>query len=189
MLKNKIGSLVLVIGITSYCCSCSSSSTGGTGGTTGATGGASATGGAGGASATGGTSGAAGSVATGGAGGTLNLAQACAKNCSLGSTLAGCSTTMDVCVQNCQMGFVNSSAINQGTVYTNMMVCIATDPYFATSSGFICAKPNRALNQWSPNGPPAAASSNCETDICLWNCNDPADSDPFIDLRCMCSSI
>ncbi len=107
---------------------------------------------------------------------------------------------MDVCVQNCQMGFVNSSAINVGTVYTNMMLCIATDPYFATASGFICPKPtrvpdggaiapSRALNKWSPNGPPNAAASNCETAICLWNCDDPADSDPFIDLRCMCSSI
>jgi hypothetical protein len=212
MLKNKIGSLVLVIGITSYCCSCSSSSTGGTGGTTGATGGASATGGAGGASATGGAGGASatggasaagGSVATGGAGGavssggtsgaggsTLTLAQACTKNCSLGSGLATCSTTMDVCVQNCQTTFDNTSAVNPslGRLYTTMMVCIATNPYFATAAGFICAKPNRALNKWSPDGPPDAPSD-CETAICLWNCGDPGDSDPYIDLRCTCSSV
>ena len=197
MLKNQIGSLVLVIGITSYCCSCSSSSTGGTGGTTGATGGA------GGASATGGASAAGGSTATGGAGGavssggtsgaggsTVTLAQACTKNCSLGSGLATCSTTMDVCVQNCETVFVNTSAVNAslGTLYTRMMVCIATNPYFATAAGFICAKPNRALNKWSPDGPPDAPSD-CETDICLWNCADPGDSDPLIDLRCTCSSV
>jgi len=202
MLKNKIGSLVVAIGITSCVCACSSSNNmGATGGTTGATGGASAaggasaTGGAGGASATGGADGAS---ATGGAGGadssggtsgaggsTLTLADACTKNCSIASGLAGCSTTMDVCVQNCQMTFTNTSAINAalGRQYTTMMVCIATNPQFTSAAGFMCAKPNRALNKWSP-GP----DSDCETPICLWNCNDPADSDPFIDLRCTCSS-
>jgi hypothetical protein len=44
------------------------------------------------------------------------------------------------------------------------------------------------LNKWSPDGPPDTAS-NCETAICLWNCDDAADSDPFIDLRCTCSSV
>jgi hypothetical protein len=221
MLKNKIGPLVLVIGIASWACACSSSNTGAgtpaTGGTGGAlatggaggTGGTSATGGTGGALATGGTTAAGGSTSTGGAGGapsdagisgaggsTMTLAEACTKNCVLGHSTVGsdggvdCSTTMDVCVQNCEAVFTKTSAVNPslGTLYTRMMVCIATNPYFSTASGFICAKPNRAMNKWSPDGPPDTASD-CETDICLWNCGDPADSDPFIDLRCTCSSV
>ena|ERR1700690_843646 len=209
MLKNKIGSLVLVFGVAVCVCSCGSSNNSGTtskGGTSGGTGGVSATGGKGGAAgslATGGGSSAAGSAATGGAGGAtsdaggvdaqpLTLAEACTINCTLGHSTTGgdggvdCSTTMDVCVQNCEAVFTTTSAVNAsyGTLYTRMMVCIATDPKFATAAGFICAKPNRAVNKWSP-GP----DSSCETAICLWNCDDAADSDPFIDLRCTCSSV
>jgi hypothetical protein len=164
-----------------------STSTGGTSASGGSTG-AGGTGGAGGAGGAGGTGGAGGAVAAGGAGGmsTLSLMDACTHNCGLASGLAGCSTTMDVCVQSCLTTFDNTSAVNAalGRQYTSMMVCIATSPQFASAAGFICGKPNRALNKWSP-GP----DSDCETIICLWNCADPGDSDPLIDLRCTCSSV
>jgi hypothetical protein len=42
------------------------------------------------------------------------------------------------------------------------------------------------LNKWSP-GP----DSDCEQIICLWNCNDGTlgNFDPWIDIRCACSSV
>ena len=194
--------VVVVLGLAA----CSSSSGGGTGGTGGSsaatggtTGGTGGTPGAGSGGQTAGTGGVAGSdqtgtggvaTATGGAGGapTLSLSDACTHNCSLAAGLTGCSTTMDVCVQSCLKTFDNTSAINSvlGTKYTKMMVCIATDPTFASSADFVCAKPNRALNQWSP-GP----DSNCEPLICDWNCSDgtTGNFDPFIDIRCSCSSV
>ncbi|HVY41185.1 MAG TPA: hypothetical protein VHM31_24780 [Polyangia bacterium] len=199
-IKQTFVPLVIVLGLAA--CS-SSGGTGGTGGSSGATGGASGvTGGASGTgsgghtAATGGAGGSAqtgsgGAVtATGGAGGaaSLTLADACTHNCSLAAGLTGCSTTMDVCVQSCLKTFDNTSAINSvlGTKYTKMMVCIATDPKFASAADFVCAKPNRALNQWSP-GP----DSNCEPLICDWNCSDgtTGNFDPFIDIRCSCSSV
>ena len=214
MLKSTMGPLALVLGVASCVCSCGSSNntgaaggttgaaggtTGAAGGTTGAAGGTTGAGGGGGASATGGTNAAGGSAATGGSGGTsaaggaggastLTLADACAKNCTLAAGLAGCSTTMEVCVQSCLTTYDNTSAINPvlGTKYTQMMICIATDPKFASAADFVCAKPNRALNQWSP-GP----DSNCEPLICDWNCSDgtTGNFDPFIDIRCSCSSV
>ncbi len=170
-------------------------SSGATGGATGATGGTTGTGSGGHAAGTGGAGGSAqtgsggAASATGGAGGAmLTLADACTHNCSLAAGLAGCSTTMDVCVQSCLKTFDNTSAINSvlGTKYTKMMVCVATDPKFASAADFVCAKPNRALNQWSP-GP----DSNCESLICDWNCSDgtTGNFDPYIDIRCSCSSV
>src|SRR5262252_10123426 len=119
-----------------------------TGGTTGAPGGAVGTTRAGGAASDGGVSDAGGE--TGPA--ITTLADACAKNCSLASGLTGCSTTMAVCVQSCLTTFDNTSAVNPslGRQYTAMMVCVANDPKFATPAGFVCAKPDRALNKWSP---------------------------------------
>jgi hypothetical protein len=206
MLKTKMKQtfvpMIIVLGWAACSSSGGTGGSGGSSGTPGATGGTSATGGqsagggAGGASqtGTGGAGGASqtgtGGAATGGTGGasTMTLAQACTKNCSLAAGLTGCSTTMDVCVQSCLKTFDNTSAINPvlGTKYTNMMICVATDPEFASSAGFVCAKPNRALNQWSP-GP----DSNCESLICDWNCSDgtTGNFDPFIDIRCSCSSV
>lgn len=198
-MKQMLVPMVIVLGLGA--CSSSSGSPSGSGGSgglpgagTGATGGATATGGqsSGGGGAGGSSQAGSGgaSMATGGAGGaaTLTLADACTKNCSLAAGLAGCSTTMDVCVQSCLTTFDNTSAINPvlGTKYTKMMVCVATDPKFASSADFVCAKPNRALNQWSP-GP----DSNCESLICDWNCSDGTlgNFDPFIDIRCSCSSV
>ncbi|MES1165601.1 MAG: hypothetical protein ABUR63_07590 [Verrucomicrobiota bacterium] len=133
----------------------------GTGGTQAATGGNSAGGASGGAAGSAQTGSGGGSTATGGAGGasTMTLAQACTKNCTLAAGLPTCSSTMDVCVQSCLKTFDNTSAINPvlGTKYTNMMICVATDPKFASQADFVCGKPNRALNLWSP-GP----DSNCE---------------------------
>jgi hypothetical protein len=192
MLKNKVGTLVLVLGVASFVGSCSSndktgaiSATGGGGGGALATGGTSATGGA---SATGGSAG--GASGTGGAGGTstMTLAQACAKNCALASGLATCSTTTTVCEQSCLTTFDNTFKVNPdlGRQYTEMMICVATDPKFATSAGFVCAKPDRALNKWSP-GP----DSTCEQLICDWHCTDgtTGNFDPFVDIRCACSSV
>jgi hypothetical protein len=244
MLKNNVGSLVLVFAVASCVCSCSSSetqierdaavtggttttggasATGGktggglpsTGGTT-AAGGASATGGTsataggasatGGSSATGGASAAGGSATTGGAtssggdtaagGGTgtstMTLAQACAKNCALASGLDTCSTTTDVCVQSCMTTFDNTSAVNPdlGRQYTVMMVCVANDPFFATSAGFKCAKPNSPLNLWSPVVD-LSADTPCNEEACEWNCNDAThgNMDPWVDIQCSCSSV
>jgi hypothetical protein len=209
MLKNKVGQLVLVLGVASYVCSCGSGNTTGAGGTTGTAGGASATGGttaAGGTLATGGTSATGGSATTGGvmsSGGTsaagatgtstMTLAQACAHNCTLASGLAGCSTTQDVCVQSCMTTFDNTSALNPdlGRQYTTMMVCVATDPSFNSSADFICAKPNSPLNLWSPAGLDVNPNSTCEDDICGWNCEAAQHgvTDPLVDIRCTCSSI
>jgi len=166
----------------------STASGGSIGGTTSSGGSASA----GGANSTGGTS------APGGTTGTapMTLAQACAHNCAIASGLAGCSTTQDVCVSNCMTTFNNTSAVNPalGKQYTNMMVCVATDPSFSSSADFVCAKPNSPLNQWSPGGPttdPPVPNSTCEDDICNWNCDDATrgDMDPFVDIRCTCSSV
>jgi hypothetical protein len=204
MFKDKIGPLFLVVGVACYVGSCGSndktgggpsgsggvSATGGSGGVsaTGGKGGASATGG-GGASATGGTTATGGASAAGGtAGTTLTLAQACKKNCAIASGLATCSTTTDVCEQSCLTTFINTSNVNPdlGRQYTAMMVCVATNPKFASPADFVCAKPDRALNKWSP-GP----DSDCEQLICDWNCMDgtTGNMDPFVDIRCSCSSV
>ena len=216
MLKNNVGPLVIVLGVASCIWSCSNSSdnktgatsTGGetaaggsaTGGRTGggatATGGKSTTGGsqsAAGASATGGALATGGAPATGGATGTstMTLAQACATICPLASGVTGCSTTTDVCVQNCNTTFVNTSAVNTGLgrEYTTMMVCVATN--FTSAADYICAKPNSPLNVWSPAGTDVVPNSPCELDICQWNCDDGTvgNRDPWVDVRCSCSSV
>lgn len=200
MLKNKIGSLVLVMGVATYLSSCSSSSSPGTpaagtggsrtggGGTTGATGGASATGGGGVSTGTGGATSGGGSGAGGTTGTITTLAAACTKNCSLASGLATCSTTMAVCEQSCLTTFDNTSKINPdlGRQYTLMMLCVANNPMFSSPAAFVCAKPDRALNKWSP-GP----DTDCEQAICDWNCADgtTGNFDPFVDIRCACSSV
>jgi len=204
MSRSNVGQLVFVLGVASCVCSCgSNNSTGAT-----STGGAMAIGGnaSGGGMATGGTSAAGGSATTGGsmatggsaAGGTsgtaiTTLAQACAHNCALASGLAGCSSTQDVCVQSCMTTFNNTSAINAdlGRQYTVMMVCVANDPAFSSSADFVCAKPNSPLNLWSPAGLDVVPNSTCEDDICGWNCGDAThgDMDPFVDIRCTCSSV
>jgi hypothetical protein len=88
--------------------------------------------------------------------------------------------------------FDNTSAINLdlGRMYKDMMVCIATDPYFATSSGFTCAKPDRALNKWSPLID-ANSESPCKQQACDWNCGDDTlgNFDPWVDIPCHCSSV
>jgi hypothetical protein len=201
MLKRQIGPLLWVFVMAAHVCSCGGSSGGSTGiggaaggsaGTASTTGDASAsgaagTGGHGDASATGGTGGTSGTGGTGGMS-TLTLAQACMKNCTLAAGLAGCSTTMDVCVKSCLTTFDNTSNVNAalGRQYTAMMICIATTPKFASAADFVCAKPDRALNKWSP-GP----DSDCEQLICDWNCADGTmgNFDPFIDIRCACSSV
>ncbi|MES1188181.1 MAG: hypothetical protein ABUL60_30470 [Myxococcales bacterium] len=223
MLKNKVGPLVLLLGLASCVCACSgndkAAGTGGASATAGASpssggsatdgGGASATGGttvAGGASAagspatTGGTSSTGGDSGMGGTGGmstggtsgtggsTLTLAEACQKNCTLAAGLDTCSTTAEVCVQSCLTTFDNTSKVNAdlGRQYTEMMVCVATNPKFATPADFVCAKPERALNKWS-----AGPDSDCEQLICDWNCTDgtTGNIDPFVDIRCACSSV
>ncbi len=216
MFKNNVGSLVLVLGVVSCVCACGSGgttpATGGktaaggtsaTGGSSAAAGGTMASGGTsatGGASATGGsavTGGAisSGGVSAGGASGTaaMTLADACAHNCAFAYNLQGCSTTQDVCVQSCMKTFDNTSAVNAdlGKQYTEMMVCVATDPSFSSSADFICAKPNSPLNLWSPAGTDVNPNSNCEDAICLWNCDDAThgDMDPWVDIRCTCSSV
>jgi hypothetical protein len=212
MFKNNVGSLVLVLGVASYVCSCGSNTTGGTTGAGGASatggamtvGGAMATGGSsakGGASATGGSGTTGGATSSGGASGTggatgaaiTTLAQACAHNCALAYALQGCSTTQDVCVQSCMTTFDNTSAINAdlGKQYTTMMVCVANDPAFSSPAAFVCAKPNSPLNLWSPGGTDTVPNSTCETDICFWNCGDAThgNMDPFVDIRCSCSSV
>jgi hypothetical protein len=139
-------------------------------------------GGAGGAISTGGV------PAAGGATGTsaMTLAEACTRNCALASGLATCSTTPTVCMQSCMTTFTNTSAVNPdlGRQYTNMMICIATN--FTSSNQFVCAKPNRPLNKWSP-GP----GSDCEQIICDWNCSDGTlgNFDPWVDIRCQCAVV
>jgi hypothetical protein len=206
MSKKNVGSLVLLLGVACFVCSCGSNNTGGTTGAGGAsaTGGAMATGGAsasGGASAAGGSATTGGATSSGGASGTggatgtaiTTLADACAHNCSLAYALQGCSTTQDVCVQSCMKTFDNTSAVNAdlGRQYTKMMICVATDPGFSSSAAFVCAKPNSPLNLWSPGGLDVVPNSTCEDAICLWNCNDAThgDMDPFVDIRCTCSSV
>ena len=131
-----------------------------------------------------------GASAAGGTTGTspMTLAQACAKNCALASGLATCSTTTTVCEQSCMATFDNTSAVNAdlGRQYTDMMICVATNPKFASSADFVCAKPNYPLNKWSP-GP----DSDCEQLICNWNCDDATlgNMDPWVDIRCACSSV
>lgn len=217
MMKNRVGPLVLVLGVACCVWSCGSSDSktaGATGGTTGTTGGASATGGkagggalaTGGTSATGGASAAGGSPTTGGAissggvpaaGGatgtsTMTLAEACTKNCALASGLDTCSTTTDVCVQSCMTTYDNTYAVNPdlGRQYTLMMICVATDPFFATSAGFTCAKPDRALNKWSPVVD-LPTHTPCNELICDWNCTDGTlgNMDPWVDIHCSCSSV
>lgn len=170
------------------------STTGGTSATAGsasATAGIGATGGApaaGGLATTGGAISTGGAPATGGATGTsaMTLAEACTNNCALASGLATCSTTTTVCEQSCISTYDNTSAVNPdlGRMYTAMMVCIATK--FTSSADFICAKPNSAMNKWSP-GP----DSDCEQLICDWNCDDAVrgDMDPWVDIRCYCTSV
>jgi hypothetical protein len=202
MSKKNVGSLVLVLGVACYVCSCGSNTSGTAGGAS-MTGGAHAAGGvvaSGGVSAAGGSAAAGGSMSMGGsaAGGTtgtstMTLAQACKKNCGLASGLTGCSTTTTVCEQSCMTTFDNTTAINAdlGRQYTAMMVCVATDPAFSSSAAFVCAKPNSPLNLWSPGGLDVVPNSTCEDAICLWNCNDAThgDMDPFVDIRCTCSSV
>jgi hypothetical protein len=169
---NKVGSLVLVLGVASYVCACGSGNTPG-GTPTGGTGG---TGGAGGATGT--------PVTT--------LAEACTKNCALAYALDTCSTTIDVCQQSCLTTYDNTYAVNPdlGRMYTEMMLCVANDPGFATSAGFTCAKPERALNKWSPVVD-ANLESPCKQQICDWNCDDGTlgNFDPWVDIPCHCSSV
>jgi hypothetical protein len=145
--------------------------------------GAGATGGApdaGGSAATGGAISTGGVPAAGGATGTsaMTLAEACTRNCALASGLPTCSTTETVCEQNCVTTYNNTSAVNPdlGRRYTAMMICIATN---LTAYDYVCARPDRPLNKWSP-GP----STPCESLICDWNCAALADSDPWLDIRC-----
>jgi hypothetical protein len=153
------------------------------------------TGGSGGSATTGGAISTGGASAGGGATGTstMTLAQACVHNCALASGLTGCSTTQDVCVQGCMSTFDNTSAVNPdlGQEYTNMIVCVATDPSFASSADFVCAKPNSPLNLWSPAGLDLVPNSTCEDDICSWTCDDAThgDVDPWVAIRCTCSSV
>jgi hypothetical protein len=139
-------------------------------------------GGAGGAISTGGV------PAAGGATGTsaMTLAEACTRNCSLASGLATCSTPATVCKQSCMTTFANTSAVNPdlGRQYTNMMICIATN--FTSSNQFVCAKPDRALNKWSP-GPGSA----CDDVICDWECDDGTlgNFDPWVDIWCHCGIV
>jgi hypothetical protein len=181
MLKN-VRSLVLVLGVVSSVCACGS---GGTTEATGGTGGTGATGGTGGTGATGGACVATGTPIT-------TLDQACAHNCCLASGLSGCSTTEAVCEQSCMTTFDNTSAVNAdlGNQYKKMMICVATDPYFATPAQFVCAKPNSPLNLWSPLID-ASTDSPCKQEICDWNCDDAThgDMDPWVDLLCACSSV
>jgi hypothetical protein len=118
----------------------------------------------------------------------MTLAEACTKNCALASGLPTCSTTTTECEQNCMTTYDNTSAVNPdlGRMYTEMMVCVATNPKFASSADFVCAKPNYPLNKWSP-GP----DSDCEQLICDWNCNDVTygNMDPWVDIRCSCSTV
>jgi hypothetical protein len=150
--------------------------------TGGATGGAPATGGS---ATTGGAISTGGVPAAGGASGTsaMTLAEACTRNCALASGLPTCSTTTTECEQNCMTTYDNTSAVNSdlGRMYTEMMVCVATNPKFASSADFVCAKPNYPLNKWSP-GP----DSDCEQLICDWNCNDVTfgTMDPWVFFRC-----
>ena len=199
------------------CCawSCGSNATGGATGTGGAsaiassaggalaTGGASAAGGSaktGGAVSTGGATGAGGATGVGGATGAggatgtpvTTLADACAKNCALAYNLDTCATTEDVCVQSCMTTLDNTTAVQTdlGRQYTVMMLCVANDPSFATSAGFTCAKPDRALNKWTPLVD-ANTLSPCKQEICDWNCNDATagNFDPWVTIPCHCSSV
>jgi hypothetical protein len=171
MLKNIVGSLVLVLGVASYVCSC------GSGGTAGGTGG---------------PAGADAAICVAPATPITTLAEACARNCCLASGLTGCSTTEAVCEQSCMTTFDNTSAINPdlGVQYTKMMVCVANDPYFATSAGFTCAKPDRALTKWSPLVD-ADLDTPCKQEACDWNCNDATlgNFDPWMCIPCHCSSV
>jgi formylglycine-generating enzyme required for sulfatase activity len=139
----------------------------------------------GGSATTGGTISTGGVPAAGGATGTsaMTLTEACAKNCALASGLPTCSTTTTECEQNCITTFDNTSAIelDLGRQYKEMMICIATN--FTSSNQFDCAKPDRALNKWSP-GP----GSTCEDRICEWSCDDGTfgDFDSWVVLRCGC---
>jgi hypothetical protein len=195
MFKNNIGPLVLVLGVACCVSSCSSNDKAAGGIPATGSGGASATGGGGGASATGGAGGATGGAsAAGGTTGTstMTLAQACQKNCALASGLDTCSTTTTVCEQSCLTTFDNTFKVNAdlGRQYTEMMVCVANDPGFAAASGFTCAKPDRALNKWSPVVDPNLESP-CKQQICDWNCNDGTmgNFDPWVDIPCHCSSV
>ncbi|MEP6652171.1 MAG: hypothetical protein ABJA82_02370 [Myxococcales bacterium] len=206
-MKITIGLLGMALGLATVGVSaCGSSNSpgsgtpsGASGGMTGSSGGMTA-GGGGGTTGTGGAGGSSTSTGSGGAGGasTMTLEAACTKNCSFaaglttdpaGNVAAGCATTMAVCVDSCLKTFDNTAAIKAdlGRQYKAMMICVATDPKFSSSSAFVCAKPERALNKWSP-GP---GSDDCEQLICDWNCADgtKGNFDPFVDIRCMCSSV
>lgn len=142
---------------------------------------------AGGSAATGGATSTCGVLATGGATGTsaMTLAQACTNNCTLASGVPNCSTTTTECEQNCMTTYNNTSAVYPilGQQYTAMMICIANlnDAY-----DYVCAKPDRALNKWSP-GP----GTTCEDLICQWSCSDGTlgNIDPLVVIRCCCSCI
>jgi hypothetical protein len=177
-------------GITSSGGTSSSGDTRTTGGVT-TSGGVPASGGS---ATTGGVISTGGHTAAGGTTGTstMTLAQACTHNCGLASGLSGCSTTEAVCEQSCMTTFDNTSAVNSdlGRQYKDMMVCVATDPAFSTSAGFVCAKPNSPLNLWSPVVDPSI-NSPCKQQICDWNCNDAThgDMDPWVDILCVCTSV
>jgi hypothetical protein len=84
-----------------------------------------------------------------------------------------------------------------------MMICIATSPRFASAADFVCAKPDRALNKWSPgpyssdcvnHGPgpkPATSCADCDELICQWSCSDGTlgNVDPLVVIRCSCGLI
>ena len=80
----------------------------------------------------------------------------------------------------------NTYAINPdlGRQYTEMMVCLATN--VTSAYDYVCAKPYRALNKWSP-GP----YTTCEGLICDWNCADGTlgNFDPWVDIRCCCACV
>jgi hypothetical protein len=142
---------------------------------------------AGGSATTGGATSTGGVPAAGGATGTssMTLAQACTKNCALASGVPNCSTTTTECEQNCMTTYDNTSAVNPvlGQYYTAMMICIATN---LTAYDYVCAKPDRPLNKWSP-GP----GTTCEQQICDWNCDDgtTGDFDPWVQIRCCCGCV
>lgn len=85
----------------------------------------------------------------------------------------------------------NTSAVQSdlGRQYTAMMVCVAQN--FTSAADFVCAKPNSPLNLWSPAGTDVVTDSPCEQLICDWNCNDAThgNMDPWVDIRCSCSSV
>jgi hypothetical protein len=134
-------------------------------------------GGAGGAD-TGGAGGEGGTGGSGGAGGDgeLTLAEACAGLCAVAqdASLAVCRSGAAICEATCT-GVDSTDPDN----YLLMVQCLAT----LITSQWECSS---VTGDGTLFGAIPVADGDCETDICIWTCNDKTFADASAIARCSC---